>query len=178
MKLIICISVFLMSFIPVNDKEKVVWKEGKKLSWAMFKGNPENVSGFVASTNSGISLSFSVATRNDEVSITYTVKSYFYPNDSWYKRGNVNAYILAHEQTHFDISELFARKLKQKFSEIPQDSNFKAKAEKVYKQNEQERVAMQHLYDDESDHSRNETEERAWRIFVAKELKAYDAWKE
>lgn len=164
--------------MPVNDKEKVEWKEGKKLSWDMFKGNPEHVSGFVASTNSGISLSFSMRTSNGEVDINYSVKSYFYPNASWYKRGNVNAYVLAHEQTHFDISELFARKLKQRFSLIPRNPDFKAKAEKVYQQNEQERVAMQHLYDKESDHSRNEIKEKEWQDFVQNELKAFDAWKE
>ncbi|MGK0386126.1 MAG: hypothetical protein ACI849_000733 [Patiriisocius sp.] len=177
MKLISYITLFLLSFTSVNDKEKVAWEEGSKLSWSMFKGSPENLSGFVASTNSGISVSFSVATRDGKVRVNYEVQSYFYPNNSWYKRGHVNAYVLAHEQTHFDISELFSRKLKQEFSVITKDKNFQSKAEKVYQQNEQERVVMQQLFDEESDHSRDSEQEEAWEAFVQKEIKKYDAWK-
>jgi hypothetical protein len=174
---------FLISFVLItvpnfqNTKEKIRWEENKKLTWSDFKGSPKNVSSFVASTNSGISLSFSVTTSNGDTKVDYTVASYFYPNESWYKPDTVNPQILAHEQTHFDISELFARKLKEKFSRIQKDSNFKSEAEVVYKQNEKDRVEMQDRFDEETNHSRIDKKEVAWELYIKEQLQVYNDWK-
>ncbi|MCW9038523.1 MAG: DUF922 domain-containing protein, partial [Altibacter sp.] len=53
----------------------------------------------------------------------------------------------------------------------------KEEVRRIYETIETERKAMQDRYDEESDHSKNEVGERAWRIFVAEQLKAYDAWR-
>ena len=53
--------VFLITSLGfVSEEEKIVWQEGRKLTWADFKGTPNRGNDFVASTNSGVLFSFSV----------------------------------------------------------------------------------------------------------------------
>lgn len=178
MKLLFTIFFVLhTTFGAFVEEEKVLWREGERLSWRMFKGQPETIGSFVASTNSGISLSFGIRTSGDEVIIDYTVSCFFYPEKSWYAKENVNDEILAHEQTHFDISELFARKLRKKFDEIPKNKAFKDAATIVYRKNEEERVLMQDQFDVETDHSRLRDKEVFWEAYVQKQLALYDDWK-
>lgn len=161
-----------------TKEERIVWQDTKKLTWADFKGTPENDENFVASTNSGISFGFSSKTKAGVKTVDFVVTSYFYPERSWFMEGAVNDYILKHEQTHFDISELFARKLRQKLASLPaEDPQLKEKMKAIYTQNEQERVNFQKLYDWETNHSRVPEEEALWQQKVAAELKAYDDWK-
>ena len=79
----------------------------KRLRWSDFKGKVPLGSGAAATTASGISYEFSTFYKGDEMFVDYTVTTYFYPTKSWYKPKICNDVTLAHEQLHFDISELF-----------------------------------------------------------------------
>lgn len=153
------------------------WSESRPLSWTDFRGEPNGAADYVASTNSGISLSYSIGNRSGKYQFDFTVKSNFYPEQSWYRPESASEYILKHEQTHFDISELHARKLRKKLAELLVTEHVKADADKLYKETEQQRQTMQHKYDDESDHSKFQSAEFEWRDYVASELKKYDSWK-
>ncbi|MEM7185170.1 MAG: DUF922 domain-containing protein [Bacteroidota bacterium] len=177
MKLITAALLLLvLSPFQTND-EKIVWQEDRKLTWADFRGVPSGPEEYVASTNSGVSFSFSYTVRNGQQRVNYSIRSNFYPDLSWYRPEKVNDYILAHEQMHFDITELAARKLRRALAQLPKDGTFKERSEKIYNQNEADRRAMQKQYDGDSDHSNNEQEELRWRVYVAEQLDAYDAWK-
>ena len=167
----------LLLFTPSNDKEKFHWDENRPLSWTDFQGRPEGPGDFVASTNSGISLSYSIGKRESRFTFEYSVHSNFYPKESWYRPESASEYILKHEQTHFDISELHARKLRKALAELRVTPRVKEDADEIYRQTERDRRAMQQAYDDDSDHSKIRDSEMQWRLFVASELKKYDAWK-
>ncbi len=178
MKIILFFLIAFMFFSPSEyDPEKIQWSETRRLNWGDFKGTPNRGDDFVASTNSGISFSYSIGSRNGEFNFNYTVLSNFYPKQSWYKPETASEYILKHEQTHFDISELHARKLRKKLATIVADDNIKSKVDKLYTETEQERRAMQREYDRESNHSKIKDAEYQWRTFVATQLKNYDRWK-
>jgi hypothetical protein len=49
--------------------------------------------------------------------ITCEVKAYMIPQESWL-RNKIDTATLAHEQAHFDITEIFARKLRRDLSKI------------------------------------------------------------
>jgi hypothetical protein len=175
---LIASAVLLLFLNPfVIEEEKIEWTEDRKLSWADFKGVPNGPPDYVASTNSGVSFSFSYKEINGISEIDYTIRSNFYPNLSWYRPTKVSNYILEHEQMHFDISELCARKLRKALKTIPRDRDFKSKAEVLYEQNEKERRELQAQYDTDSDHSNNQEEEYRWRTYVAEQLTVYDSWK-
>lgn len=177
MKLLVAMFLFLFLAPFSAEEEKIIWHENRKLTWADFKATPNGPPDYVASTNSGVSFSFSYKERNGRAEIVYTVRSNFYPNLSWYRPERVSKYILEHEQMHFDISELFARKLKEELATITRDINFKGKAEAAYESNELDRQRMQEQYDFESDHSNNAEGETKWRAYVAAQLEAFSAWK-
>lgn len=177
MKLITTVLLLLLLHPAAVEEEKIVWTEDRKLSWADFKGVPDGPHNYVASTNSGVSFSFAYKEINGVSKIDYTIRSNFYPNLSWYRPSKVSNYILEHEQLHFDISELCARKLRKALNALPRDRDFKGKSEVLYQQNELERRELQEQYDTDSDHSNNKEGEYRWRAYVAEQLTAYAAWK-
>lgn len=178
MKLIVSI-IFLVIFdlVEFNEPEKILWSESNKLTWSDFKGTPRIGGNFVASTSSGMSFSFSYTSRNGEVDYDFTNESYFYPESSWYKEGEVSDYILQHEQTHFDISELHSRIFKKRMEETVFTTNIKTEVRKLYNKVESERVEMQSRYDLETDHSKIMKAEYRWRNFITDQLEKYDRWK-
>ncbi len=168
----------LISTTVVSQEEKMKWDEGSPLTWKDFRGTPNKTQDYVATTNSGISLGFASQTSNGVTTYNIEIGSYFYPNHSWYRPGNVSAYILKHEQTHFDISEIFARKLRKKIAALDQlDPDFKSKVENIYRQNEYDRTLFQSTFDVETEHSNFPDVEREWEQKVADLLLALDAYK-
>ena len=109
--------------------------------------------------------------------VNYSVVSTFYPEGSWYLPQRVTPYILAHEQAHFDISELHARMLRKNLAGKKFSKKIKSEIEAIYEQIEQKRRAMQTKFDAETDHSRNVEKEMQWENFIAQQLAIYDAWK-
>jgi predicted secreted Zn-dependent protease len=72
-------------------------------------------------------------------------------------------YILAHEQAHFDITEIFARKLHKALMEYDFDqSTYKRDINSIYQRVVAEKEAFQAAYDKETDHSRNKRIQYEW----------------
>lgn len=168
------LSFLFFSFIK---EEKIKWDPNQKLVWENFKGTPNPLDDFVASTSSGISFSYSVKSENNRITVTYEVAAHFYPQSSWVTLKGKTPYILTHEQTHFDITEIHARLFKKGLAQLEKNQDFKENAEKLYRQVEIDRVAMQKQYDLETDHSKIETKEYAWQEKVAQQLAQLDSWK-
>lgn len=173
---VLVVGCLFLGFLPPAE-EKIIWEENRKLSWQDFRGIPNGADPYVASTNSGISFSFSLKESSGGTEVDYEVQSNFYPELSWYRPQRVNNYILGHEQTHFDISELYARKLRKKLDSVIALPNFKESAEIVYNQIEFERRKTQRSFDRESDHSNIKQKEYEWRKHIHSQLQAFDAWK-
>ena len=154
-------------------EEKILWEEGILLNWEDFKAAPPQNSKFKANTNAGITYSWGLQIENASKTLNYEVNSYFYPQLSWVDQGSQNAHLLKHEQTHFDITEWHARKLRKELSEI--DSNeLNQDTRKIlndlYKTIEIERSGMQKAYDRETKHSLNKEAEVKWQKMVKEEL--------
>ncbi|MBP9152585.1 MAG: hypothetical protein KBF73_09905 [Flavobacteriales bacterium] len=78
--------------------------------------------------------------RQDEVvnSLTFAIQAFFVPEESWFlpNQGEIiDSLVLFHEQIHFDIEELFARRLKRRIYLECQDMhrhNFPTCRDKIY----------------------------------------------
>ena len=100
--LFIQIPLFLFS---QKDAESINWSEEKKLVWEDFKAAPQKNGDVAALTATHLGFAYNVANGK----ITYDIECRFEKNRSW---GLVkNDWILKHEQGHFDVAEIFARKL-------------------------------------------------------------------
>ena len=110
---------FGLHIIPVNEHliqsdDKILWSSNRKLKSDDFKGKSDTTNLMVgAITESG----FEIIENHLEREIPkYIIESNFIKSKSWIRIKN--NYVLAHEQLHFDISELFARKIRKSFDSL------------------------------------------------------------
>lgn len=171
---------FLLVFFGATgqqDPDKIFWKENI-LTWEDFRAEPDRNSTYQANTSAGLSYSWGIRNENGVVTLKYEVLSYFNPDGSWVvPKSRGSEYLLSHEQLHFDITELHARKLRKMLAEIKVDKLSKDPRKdlnKLYEIIEKERDAMQLKYDKETNHSLNREAEAHWQNFVKKELKKYE----
>lgn len=123
-----------------------------------------------ALTASGISYQFSTDWEGGEMVVDFVVTAYFYPERSWYRPELCDDVILSHEQLHFDISELFTRKMRERLAKASFSKNVKAEVNKIYVQVIKELNQFQNQYDKETNFSRNREQQLLWNQKVAKLL--------
>ena len=142
----------------VNETDKIIpWQPTRKLGWDDFLCEPQKEGDAVASTSTSLGLSYQVR----EGKLTYHITCDFSKEKSW---GSLKTdYILAHEQAHFDITELHARKLYEALGSYSfNPSTFKADIAAIYNRIVKEKEDMQHAYDGETDHSRKRRLQTDW----------------
>lgn len=163
---------FCSSFCAFSqDYDTIPWAQERKLSWKDFKGKPKPGSKTAAITASGITYSFSSLARGNEVEVDFKVNAYFYPDHSWYNAEHCDDLILSHEQLHFDISELYARKLRKRLNELTFSLNIKKEVRAIYKDILKELDGFQERYDWETNFSRDMEKQLEWNKKVAESLK-------
>lgn len=158
-----------------NNNDIIYWTEDYKLDWDDFKASPRSdYQNLAALTSSGIAY----YTGCEEGMLTYMIKSYFDKNESWVKPTAKNSHTLEHEQIHFDITELFARKLrkslKQRSFKCYEDLEFKQFVDVFLTNWEVE----QRLYDIHSSFSVNKKEQKVWLYKITSELHEHKAYKQ
>lgn len=157
----VALSLIFASFIFIQ-KDGVLWSPDKKLKWSDFKGRPERNSKIAAVTASGLSYRFSSMERDGYYEVEYTVDTFFYPERSWYQAHMCDEVVLSHEQLHFDISELFARKMRKIMNETRFTKNVKSEVNTIYQEIIKELTAFQDRYDRETNFSMNREAQLIW----------------
>lgn len=141
---------------PKNE-ELIGWSENKKLTWADYKGKVQSNSDAAASTATYLGLEYNYGSKG----FVYKVSCHFSRTKSWGL--HKTDYILAHEQGHFDIAEIFARKLNKELSEYVFNKNsYQEDLKKIYTDLTNEKDAFQTQYDAETNHSINKKKQDEW----------------
>jgi len=178
MKLNLVLFSLLLFLVSPNTDDTLLWREDFKLSWKDFKGKKDIETDAVAVTASGITFGYSVRKANARIiNFTPVVEAHFYPTKSWVIKEAADDYILAHEQLHFDITELHVRKFRKQLKQVKISSHLNTDLDELHKNINKELAAMQNQYDAESHNSINKEAQAKWIVFVAKELKKYEAFK-
>lgn len=165
-------SIFFLAITAWSQEyETILWKNEKRLSWSDFKAEPSNQGSAAAITASGISYQFSTMEANGDFELDYTVNTYFYPNKSWYHPALCDEVILSHEQLHFDITELFARKMREILSATKFTKNVKSEVRAIYRKINNELAEFQNRYDDETNFSRDREMQSIWNKKIEDALK-------
>ena len=107
----------------------------------------------------------------NEVKVDAKIQAYFYPDESWYKPEQCNENTLQHEQLHFDITELFARKMRIQVEQATFSNNVKAEINDIYLEVLADLEKLQERYDWETDFSRNLANQEKWNNRIADALK-------
>lgn len=174
---IFLLSLFLC-FVSPDNEVILSWRDDLKLTWNDFKGTKNVETDAVAVTASGITFGYSVRKANSRiVDFMVSVEAHFYPEKSWVVSSLADDYILAHEQLHFDITELHVRKFRQQISQVKVSQNLDSILNSLHKAINKELATMQKQYDAESNNSINKEAQAKWITFVGKELKKYEAFK-
>lgn len=105
-------------------------------------------------------------------SIILFLPATFSINTSWVIKKYETGELLKHEQLHFDIIELFARKLRKRILNTKiTTKGTQEQLKKLQTDLQNEENAYQNLYDKQTDHSRNKQKQKEWGEKIAKELK-------
>jgi len=144
------------------------WNKDVKLKYADFKATSKGSPGFaVASTSSAFG--YSITDRGGEISGSIYVR--FYCEESWWNPDFMLDEVLEHEQLHFDICELFGRKLYKEVLELRNSGKIsKRSIDRIQSKYEKQYSDYQDLYDKETDHSTNGDEQRKWNKKIKREL--------
>jgi predicted secreted Zn-dependent protease len=170
--LLLCIGpLILLSARP--DGTAIAWSKPRLLTWADFQGTPLRSSANAALSQVSI-LPHAEATGE---TIEYEVKAMFNPTQSWIKVDKKTSYLLKHEQGHFDIGELFARKMRKElvlhtFTQATFATDYKEITGKI-------NTAFQKFtndYDAETQHSLIKEKQEEWNARIAKEMKELEMY--
>jgi membrane-bound lytic murein transglycosylase B len=118
-KIVIFSSILLfLSFIKTEDL--ILWRNNNSLQINDFKALQKDTvktgKKFLGAISS-ISIEVITTQKIDTLS-KMVVKNYFHRDQSWMMVKN--AYVLQHEQIHFNISELYARKIRKSADSLSQ----------------------------------------------------------
>lgn len=154
-----------------KTQDTLFWCSGCHLVWSDYKLMAPNSNPYHAGSTIGISYHF------NSKSYELEIKAAFYPQKSWVKAGQETSHLLAHEQGHFDIAEIHARRLRKlvcnkKFKKETFQQSFK----RMYDQVIQEMELMQEEYDNETNFSKNRAMQTSWNEMIKVELKEFSVW--
>ena len=180
--LILMVFITSMSLAQETTSNVITWKEGVFLQPQDFKMerevNPFNVKNAITTYKIEI-LPKEVAIDENNNIYGYqkmNVATFFYKNKSWLgNKDNKNE--LAHEQIHFDIAELFARKIRKDFEDLKSKKvkDFDA-YQHVYNTQWTACQAYQNQYDSETANGAMAIENNEWLLKIDKELYELNAY--
>lgn len=154
----------------IHEKQ-IEWSQNRKLTWSDFKGK-ENIKDF----NANAETSCELALKSNSVKILgktkISVTNKFECNLSWVlpKSKNNNA-LLEHEQLHFDLNEIYARRLRKKIVETKFSYfNLIKESNKIYEEISLLSIKRQELYDAETKHGTESIAQKRWEKDIKTEL--------
>ncbi len=179
----------LISFTFVKD-EFILWQENKKLKIQDFKADNKdtikvNRQQFLGAI-SAIRIEYSSFQRNKNSVPDFSIKTYFDPNESWMLLKN--DYVLQHEQIHFDLTELYARKMRKSVESLRQKNvtNISIYRKKIQHWNAMKEKASNQFDADNQDYYikigqkilfQKNPKQEAWKKKVDRELFQYSLFK-
>src|SRR4030095_5808583 len=172
LSLTICLfSVFLFS----QETTAIEYSPSGAFNWSMFKGkvNPHHIAEMGKNTGAVTVSSLSYKSELRGRSAMIKVSALFLPTKSWtrYPKLENAEEALIHEKRHFDICEIYARKIRQEISNARFDRyNFNAEIGSIFKKLVTEYRTMQTRYDNETRHSVDREQQKKWNTYIDSQL--------
>ncbi|KAA9327127.1 DUF922 domain-containing protein [Hymenobacter busanensis] len=150
------------------EPELLVWSARRPLTWADFKAKPAAGDPLHALTTANIGAKVGC----QDFVFSSTVQATFTPSQSWVKAPQTaSAALLRHEQTHFDLTEVYARRMRQRLKATTFDCEHLQPAfNNLMKLTISEWQREQQRYDVESNHGLNQVQQLAWEKKVQTRL--------
>ncbi|WP_175404048.1 DUF922 domain-containing protein [Mucilaginibacter sp. PPCGB 2223] len=157
-------SLTTSNLLAQNNYKK--WEKDSLLTWSDFKGTLDTPSSFGAMTNWHMPYSYHWSLKNGIYTLKFKVEGAIDRSRSWSKADKQTNALLAHEQLHFDISEIFARELFIELNKKAYTANYKNEVLDIVASVFKSATEMQQKYDEETDHSKNKIKQAEWELYV------------
>lgn len=156
-----------------GERNELVWNPYYRLQESDFRGIPDVDS----PSDAGASVKITAKPFVSGKRIEYDVRAIFDRQRSW-ARG-MSTSLLEHEQLHFDIAELYARKIRERIHELQQQrvrdiAVYNREIQKLLKESN----AYDQRYDIETLHGAMSGKQEIWTERVRAELASLDEYRE
>ena len=166
------ISINIYAQVKYSDSTLIEWNVSNKIKWGNFQVKADTTFSFTAESTNFFKCSFYLKTD----SVFCRIQTFFNPEKSWRKSTYLdNSYDLNHEQLHFDITEIFARKIRQ---QIIMNNLNEEIIQKIFNASAKACNDFQDLYDKETNHSINKINQDYWTKKIVALLLSLDQYKE
>lgn len=158
--------------------DAIVWSADRPLTWADFRATPEGDADVAAVTTYALTWESNCTPDG----FSFRVSAVFLPDQSWVKpevvaRPERSQLTLAHEQAHFDISEIQARKMRRELSRLAspcrltEEELAAALGPLVVEDSE-----LQRRYDQETTHGLDLPQQSRWESEVMRDLESLERY--
>lgn len=148
----------LLCSVAYGVENCIDWHNNRELTWDDFQGEVAEDSPYAAMSY------WYIYYRWEGNKIR--AESCFQTSKAWIRDGKQSDYLLKHEQLHFDIAQLHIRLFQKKLESATHTSQVKKLFDETLRATKQ----MQAQYDEETEHSRDKTDQRRWNQWVADQL--------
>lgn len=155
-----------------QPKEHISWSR-KALSWSQYQEQPEGSGNQVAFTYIGIEYKIQDFEGKPAAAFYAIVR----PADSWVKTGSATNQQLIHEQSLFDIGELYARRMRKdistrlrNFTDEVTVTQLLPEIRSVYMKHMNEMLQKIQACNVETAHGKNQHAQQEWNTWIDEEL--------
>ncbi len=166
--LVVCVGAYSQKKETINMKklknDTIIWQKDSLLTREDFKGKvTKEWSGCCATA-------IMIIPNESNGNMFFSVQAVFMKSKS--NIIQTSDYILKHEQLHFDICELFARKLRKMMLEtdFTKVKNIQLEIQKMYNKVNLDYAKYQRKYDEETNHGENPAKQKVWSDDVANQM--------
>jgi hypothetical protein len=170
----LCIANFALGQgrVSRHSSDNIEWNEFYKLQWSDFEGKRTDES----IGDAGTAVQIKAKPFYSGKQIEYDVYAYFNRSKSWSTDRSND--LLAHEQLHFDLAELYARKIRKKIKELRNSGVnvveiYNAHIKKLLDESNEADLK----YDMETLHGAMAKRQAVWKKKITEELDDLDAYK-
>jgi hypothetical protein len=165
-----CIKPALAQFGKKMFNDTIIW-HSDALQMADFKAKPKGKK-IGGKTLSGIYFH----TKEDDGTIKFIVEAIFVKSKSFVRDSSL--YVLQHERTHFDITEVGARLMRKYIMEkdFRKVKNIQDAVRRIYVKANSSCIREQNHYDNDTEHGMNPAKQDVWNKRIESELKELEAY--
>ncbi|NOU62337.1 DUF922 domain-containing protein [Marinifilum caeruleilacunae] len=175
-KTILLLFLLLSSFLSIGQKTNsddnlIPWSKDRKLKWSDFQGEKDNKNLNSGTMKAGCCAAIQATGYYENEILKYRVTNNFDKSLSWTTH-TTSLQLLEHEQIHFDIAEIFTRKIRNGIEQLIKEKKTTVKDYSLLINGLlKEKEIYNSKYDKETDHGKLVETQNEWKVLVAIELK-------
>jgi hypothetical protein len=151
--------------------DSLFYHPNRKITWADFKATPPSSRKSAAVSYTSFAYEGNSLRKKDTLVMNLTLQVFFIKSSSWATAYAMDAYGLAHEQLHFDITWLVALRFEQKIRKMELTlDDYDSIIQYQYLESFREMNSLQDAYDKETRHGQDAMAQQEWQRKVADAL--------